>query len=140
MKYSITFLTVLLVLILGTRQLKAQNSATNPNDYVVLSKNIQQLQPILMTATALAKEDGKAYGEFQVLFCGKTVTDIKANPKLQALLKKATLQNIKVYVCGLSLQAFGVNSEELPESLEVVDNAILYGFQLKKQGFISLTI
>ena len=140
MKYSIPFITALLVLILGTREFKAQTLKTDQNDYVVLSKNIQQLQPILMTATALAKEDGKAYGEFQVLFCGKTVTDIKANPKLQALLKKATLQNIKVYVCGLSLQAFGVNSEELPESLEVVDNAILYGFQLKKQGFISLTI
>ncbi|WP_019038270.1 DsrE family protein [Psychroflexus tropicus] len=140
MKHSITYITAFLVLILGTAQLKAQTSISGQNDYVVLSKNIKQLKPILMTATALAKEDGEAYGEFKVLFCGKTVTDIKANPKLQALLKQAALQNIEVYVCGLSLRAFGVSPEELPQPLEVVDNAILHGFQLKKQGFISLTI
>ena len=140
MKHSIIYITALLVLTLGTGQLKAQTSTTDNSNYVVMSKNIKQLQPILMTATALAKEDGKAYGEFKVLFCGKTVTDIKANPDFQFLLKQAALQKIEVYVCGLSLKAFGVNPEELPQSLEVVDNAILYGFQLKKQGFISLTI
>lgn len=140
MKHSITYITVLLVLILGTRDLKAQTSTSDQNDYVVLSKTIKQLKPILLTATSLAEEDGDAYGEFQVVFCGKTVADIQDNADFQALLKQAAQHHLKVYVCGLSLKAFGVNPEELPQHLEVVENGIFYGFQLKKQGFISLTI
>ncbi|MBZ9651004.1 DsrE family protein [Psychroflexus montanilacus] len=140
MKHSITYITALLVLIMGTAQLKAQTSTSDQNDYVVLSKNIKQLKPILMTATSLAEEDGENYGEFQVVFCGKTVADIRDNTDFQALLKQAAQQQMKVYVCGLSLQAFEVNPEELPQHLEVVENGIFYGFQLKKQGFISLTI
>ena len=140
MKHSITYITVLFVLILGTGDLKAQTSTSDQNDYVVLSKTIKQLKPILLTATSLAEEDGENYGEFQVVFCGKTVAEIQDNADFQALLKQAAQHHLKVYVCGLSLQAFEVNPEELPHHLEVVENGIFYGFQLKKQGFISLTI
>jgi len=140
MNYSITYITVLLFLILGTPQLKAQNQTGEQQNYVVLSKNIKQLKPILMTADSLAKEDGETYGEFQVVFCGKTVQDIKNNADFKLLLKQAELQNVTVTVCGLSLNAFEVDQKQLPEHLEVVENGILYGFQLKKKGFISLTI
>jgi intracellular sulfur oxidation DsrE/DsrF family protein len=93
-----------------------------------------------MTADSLAEEDGETYGEFQVVFCGKTVQDIKNNADFKLLLKQAELQNVKITVCGLSLNAFEVDQKQLPEHLEVVENGILYGFQLKKKGFISLTI
>jgi intracellular sulfur oxidation DsrE/DsrF family protein len=131
---------VLLFLILGTPQLKAQNQTGEQQNYVVLSKNIKQLKPILMTADSLAEEDGETYGEFQVVLCGKTVQDIKNNADFKLLLKQAELQNVTVTVCGLSLNAFEVDQKQLPEHLEVVENGILYGFQLKKKGFISLTI
>lgn len=140
MNYSITYVTALLFLILGTSEMKAQDHHSDQHDYVVLSKNIKQLKPILMTADSLAEEDGDTFGEFQVVFCGKTVIDIKNNTDFKMLLKKAQLQNVKVTVCGLSLNAFSVDQEQLPEHLEVVENGILYGFQLKKKGFISLTI
>jgi len=140
MNYSITYITVLLFLILGTPQLKAQNQTGEQQNYVVLSKNIKQLKPILMTADSLAEEDGETYGEFQVVLCGKTVQDIKNNADFKLLLKQAELQNVTVTVCGLSLNAFEVDQKQLPEHLEVVENGILYGFQLKKKGFISLTI
>ena len=63
MNYSITYITVLLFLILGTPQLKAQNQTGEQQNYVVLSKNIKQLKPILMTADSLAEEDGETYGD-----------------------------------------------------------------------------
>ena len=55
-------------------------------------------------------------------------------------LKKAKVQNIKVFVCGLSLSKFNINPEALPSNLEITPNGILYGFQLIKKGFITLTI
>ncbi|MFD0933307.1 DsrE family protein [Psychroflexus salinarum] len=140
MKHSITYITALLFLILGTSEMKAQDHHSDQHDYVVLSKNIKQLKPILMTATSLAEEDGENYGEFKVIFCGKTVSDMKNNADFTMLLKQAKLQNVKVSACGLSLNKFNINPDQLPELLEVVDNGILYGFQLKKNGFISLTI
>ncbi|MGS0525433.1 DsrE family protein [Zobellia nedashkovskayae] len=74
------------------------------------------------------------------MICGKTVNDIADNPNFTELLEKAKAQNVKVFVCGISLSKFNVNPDTLPSNLEVTPNGILYGFQLTKQGFISLTI
>lgn len=128
------------LLLFGTSQLQAQNSNPKKNNYLVLSKNIQQLKPILLTASKLKKEDGKNYGEFYVVICGKTVNSISGNTEFNILLEKAKVQNIKVFVCGISLSKFDINPEILPANLAITPNGILFGFQLTKKGFITLTI
>lgn len=128
------------LLLFGTPQLQAQDINLKKNNYLALSKNIQQLKPVLLTANELAKEDRKKHGAFYVIICGKTVNDISDNPDFNVLLKKAKVQNIKVFVCGISLSKFNINPEALPSNLEITPNGILYGFQLIKKGFITLTI
>lgn len=140
MKNSILFITTMFLLLFGTSQLQAQNINSKKNNYLVLSKNIQQLKPVLLTANELAKEDGKKYGEFYVIICGKTVKDISDNPDFDALLEKAKAQKVKIFVCGISLSKFNINPEKLPSNLEITPNGILYGFQLTKKGFFTLTI
>ena len=68
---------------IGTAQ--AQTVNHEKNNYLVLSKNIQQLKPVMLTATELAKQDGNNYGEFYVIFCGKTVQDISKNNEFVSL-------------------------------------------------------
>lgn len=140
MKNSILFITTILLLLFGTSQLQAQNINSKKNNYLVLSKNVQQLKPVFLTANELAKEDGKKYGAFYVIICGKTVNDILDNPDFNALLEKAKAQKVKVFVCGISLSKFNINPKTLPNNLEITPNGILYGFQLTKKGFITLTI
>lgn len=130
----------MLLLLVGTSQLYAQNINAKKNNYLVLSKNIQQLKPVLLTATELAKEEGKKHGAFYVIICGKTVTEIADNLNFNTLLEKAIAQNVKVFVCGISLSKFNITPETLPDNLEIIPNGILYGFQLTKKGFITLTI
>lgn len=138
MKNSIIFSISMVLMLLGTAH--AQNPSEGINNYLILSKNIQQLQPAILTAGALAEEDGNHFGEFYIIICGKTVQDIPHNKEFETLLKKAKARDIKVFVCGLSLNKFGVNQDDLPDNLEITKNGILYGFQLSKKGFITLTI
>ena len=140
MKNSILFISTMFLLLSGTAQLQAQDINQKKNNYLVLSKNIQQLKPVLLTAKELAKEDGKKYGAFYVIICGKTVNEISGNPDFNEILEKAKAQNVKVFVCGLSLSKFNINPETLPSNLEITPNGILYSFQLAKKGFITLTI
>lgn len=119
---------------------QAQDFNLEQNNYLVLSKNIQQLKPVLLTANELAKEDGKNYGQFYVIICGKTVKDIQNNSNFKELLKQAKTQNVKVFVCGISLKKFNIDPSKMPHNIAITPNGILYGFQLSKQGFISLTI
>ncbi|QRM90364.1 sulfur reduction protein DsrE [Lacinutrix sp. WUR7] len=140
MKNSILFISTIFLLIFGTIQLQAQNFNPQKNNYLVLSKNIKQLQPVLLTANALAKEDGKKYGEFYVIICGKTVHAIADNSDFKILLEKAKPQNVKVFVCGISLNKFNIAPSTMPANLKITPNGILYGFQLTKQGFNTLTI
>ncbi|EMY82328.1 hypothetical protein pgond44_01473 [Psychroflexus gondwanensis ACAM 44] len=140
MKNSIIVTTTLFLLLFGTIQLQAQDFNPKKNNYVVLSKNIQQLQPVILTAKGLAMEDGKKYGDFYMIICGKTVDDIPNNTDFIQLLKKAKAQNLKVFVCGISLNKFNISPDQMPDNLEITKNGILYGFQLTKKGFITLTI
>ncbi len=138
MKKYIIFLTTLFLMLFGSVQ--AQDFNLEQNNYLVLSKNIQQLKPVLLTANELAKEDGKNYGQFYVIICGKTVKDIQNNSNFKELLKQAKTQNVKVFVCGISLKTFNIDPSIMPNNIAITPNGILYGFQLSKQGFISLTI
>lgn len=136
---NISFITILLVLFtLGTTQ--AQTVNHRKNNYLVLSKNIQQLKPVILTATKLAKQDGKNYGKFYLIFCGKTVQDISKNNDFISLVKQAKEQNLKIFVCGLSLKKFGIAPKDIPKTIEITENGILDGLQLTKKGFITLTI
>jgi len=140
MRNSILIFTTLLSFLLGTQHLQAQEFNPTKNNYLILSKNIQQLKPVLLTATSLAREDGQDYGDFYVIICGKTVKDISDNSEFYALLEEAKLLNIKVFACGISLKKFNITPKQLPDNIAVIENGILYGFQLIKKGFLSLTI
>lgn len=137
MKYCILLFTLLMIQF-GTVQ--AQEFDSEKNNYAVLSKNIQQLKPIILTANELQLEHGSSHGDFIVIICGSTVKDISQNRDFEELLEEAQKNHIAVYACGLSLEKFNVNIQRLPENLKITRNGILYGLQLANKGFITLTI
>ncbi|MGE5942937.1 MAG: sulfur reduction protein DsrE [Flavobacteriales bacterium] len=139
MKNTIIIITTMFLLFFGTSPVQAQDFNPKKYHYLVLSQNIEQLKPILLTANALAEADGKKYGDFYVIICGKTVRDMANNSDFNTFLEDAKNQKVKVFVCGLSLKKFNIDPNLLPSNI-TVDNGILYGFQLQKKGFLTLTI
>lgn len=125
-------------LILFSVKTNAQNQNSDKNNYVVLTKKIDQLQPILITAEALKKEDGHHFGDFQVIVCGQTVTGLTNNEEMEKFTTRAEEAGVKLIACGFSLKKFGVDPENIPSAMEIVDNGILYNFQLQKKGYYSL--
>jgi intracellular sulfur oxidation DsrE/DsrF family protein len=140
MKHPIIYVVVLVLFATANKATAQTGLDPGKQNYLVLSKNIEQLNPILLTANSLSESDGGQFGEFHVVFCGKTVTKLPDNKGIQRLLDKAEKMGAKVFVCGLSLQKFGIAPEALPKGISVVDNGIFYGFQLQKKGFNTLTI
>ena len=133
--------TIILVLALSIFSTEAQNTMHHgKNNYVVLTTKIPQLKPIILTAEALAEEDGEKFGDFQVIICGKTVTDLTDKEMMQKFIDKAEKANVKIVICGFSMKKFGVDQKDIPQVLEVVDNGILYDFQLQKKGYFSIEL
>lgn len=89
-----------------TNVLNAQTSKQDhhSHNYVVLTKKIPQLQPIILTAEALAEEDGKSFGDFQAIICGKTVEDLTDKEMMKKFIEKAQKAHVKIVVCGFSLK------------------------------------
>ena len=139
MKNTIMICCSLFFFGMATSNLKAQTQLEK-NKYSVLSTNIQQLPAILQTATALENEDGELFGEFQVIFCGKTLQNIPQNQEFAALLKTAKKQGVKIFACGISLTKFNLSKKDVPPGLRITENGILHAFQLQKQGFLTLSI
>jgi intracellular sulfur oxidation DsrE/DsrF family protein len=133
--------TMILVFALSIFSAEAQNTMHHEkNNYVVLTSKIPQLQPIILTAEALTEEDGEKFGDFQVIICGKTVTDLTDKEMMQEFIDKAEKAKVKIVICGFSMKKFGVDQKEIPQELEVVNNGILYDFQLQKKGYLSIEL
>ncbi|MBK5208418.1 MAG: DsrE family protein [Flavobacteriaceae bacterium] len=138
---NLFLITFLLVSALFASSGLAQNTMHHKkNNYVVLTKKIPQLNPIILTAKALAVEDGNKFGDFQVIICGKTVTDLTDKEMMQKFIDDAKKANVKIVICGISLKQFGVGPKDIPQELEVVGNGILHNFQLQKKGYLSIEL
>jgi intracellular sulfur oxidation DsrE/DsrF family protein len=136
---SILLSTLALTIVLFfTTTTRAQE--TKQNNYVVLTKKISQLQPILLTAENLKKEDGNAFGDFQVIICGKTVNQLSNKELIDGFIEKAKAINVKIVVCGLSLKKFKIDKSVVPKPIEIVKNGLLYNFRLQKKGYLSIEL
>lgn len=117
---------------------KTTDSSTK--NYVVLTSNVQQLKPIILAAQALSAEDGENFGEFKVIICGKTITDLAEKEIITKYVEMAEENKVKLIACGFSLKKFKVNPQDIPKQIEVVQNGILHNFQLQKSGYLSITL
>lgn len=118
----------------------AQDHHPEKNNYVVLTKKIPQLQPILITAEELKKEDGNNFGDFQVIVCGQTVKGLTNKEELKKYFDRAKKAGVSINACGFSLKKFDVDPEKIPSEMEIVENGILYDFQLQKKGYYSIEL
>lgn len=117
-----------------------QDPPQEKNNYVVLTKKVPQLKPIILSAQELAAEDGNSFGKFEVVICGKTVRELTNPEVMKEYLDQAEKAGVELVACGFSLKKFGVDRRNLPSQLRVVDNGILYNFQLQKKGYTSITL
>ncbi|MGB7786257.1 MAG: sulfur reduction protein DsrE [Salinimicrobium sp.] len=137
------FTGLLVMLSLFSTTVKAQNAHEKHADdinYVVLTRKVPQLKPILLAAEELKAQDGEKFGDFQVVVCGKAVQDLTDKETMTAFLEKAEKAGVTINACGFSLKKFKVNKTDLPEALRVVDNGILHNFELQKKGYLSIEL
>ncbi|MGB8704262.1 MAG: sulfur reduction protein DsrE [Gillisia sp.] len=138
MKFLKNFLVGLLILFSfhgfsqGTKDVK--------NNYVVLTQKIPQLKPILLTAESLKKEDGTAFGDFQIIICGKNIEDITHPEKIEEFIEQASKLRVQIVACGFSLKKFNIDEKKVPGQIKIVKNGILYDLQLQKKGYFSLSL
>lgn len=133
--------TIAIVLALSIFPAEAQNTINHEkNNYVVLTKTLPQLQPIFLTAEALAKEDGEKFGDFQVVIYGKTVQELTDKKAMKKIIMRAKNANIKLKVCNMALKTFDVDPGKIPDEFEIVDNAFTHILQMQKQGYLSIQL
>ncbi len=139
MKTILSTLILSIFFILGNSQ-HSYSQETGKQNYVVLTKKVAQLKPILLAAKALAKEDGSNFGNFEIIVCGKEIGDLTDLEKLQPHLTEAKKIGATIVACGFSLKQFNVDISKLSKDVQIVDNGILYNFQLQKKGYKSLSL
>jgi len=139
MKTILSTLILSMVLVVGTiQQSHSQESAKH--NYVVLTKKVAQLKPILLAAKSLAAEDGKSFGNFEIIVCGKEIGDLTNLEKMQIHLAEAEKVGANIIACGFSLKKFQVDAKKLPKNMKIVANGILYNLELQKKGYLSLSL
>jgi intracellular sulfur oxidation DsrE/DsrF family protein len=140
MKTYIYSSVIIMLALFSTIKTHAQQNDSSQNNYVVLTKKVPQLQPIILTAEALKAEDGDAFGDFQVIICGQEIGDITDAEKMNDFIEKAEKAGVRIIACGFSLNKFKIDKTKIPNEIKVVENGILYNFQLQKKGYKSISL
>lgn len=141
MKYTkpLVLATMMFLLIIG--EAYTQSITTNPehgiDNYAMLIRNINHLNPAIKTVEMLQQDSGTTPQNFEVVICGKAVKDLKPNADL---LKKAENHGITLSVCGMSLTKFSITEDQLPEYIKVVPNGLIRIFELQKKGYLTITL
>lgn len=139
MKQIIRILAVLLMLGLSSQ---AQNApAGEKYNYVVSTTKIPQLQPILLTAEALKKEDGERFGDFQIVMYGPNVKKLTDTEAIEKYMSKAEAVGASLHVCRISLDRLNIDPVALHQDIEVVEHAYTHLLQLQsKNKYYSLQL
>lgn len=116
---------------------QASAQTERASNFVVLTKKVPQLQPILLAAEALKQEDA-GFERFEIIICGQEIGDITDSSKIDKFIKKANDLGVTLVACGFSLNKFKVDRSKVPSAMKIVENGILYNLQLQKKGFHSL--
>lgn len=112
----------------------------NKNNYIVVTKKVQQLKPISMASDEMKTEDGADYGQFEIVFCGKDIPQLTDKERMSPYLEMLNKGGVKLIACGFSLKKFGVDQTLLPKEIEIVENGIAYSLKLKKRGFVGIDL
>ena len=120
--------------------IKTEADSEGSRNYFVLNRNLDQLKAISLAAGELAKADGDRFGSFQVVICGKPVQELTDAERMAPILELAAANGVQLVACGFSLKKFEVDASAIPSSFKVVDNGILFGFELQKEGAYSITL
>ncbi|NJW51519.1 sulfur reduction protein DsrE [Salinimicrobium oceani] len=137
---KIILASIVILLSLLTNFVQAQEKHEDHINYVVLTRNVPQLKPILLAAEELAVQDGENFGDFQVIICGKAVQDLTDNVIMTDFLEKAKKTGVIINACGFSLKKFNVDRTKIPAGVQIVENGILYNFELQKKAYLSIEL
>lgn len=123
---------LILVLMLGISGFAQTKSGSKKNNYVVSTPKVPQIEPIILTAEALKKEDGNEFGDFQIVLYGRNVKELTNKAKMNKYVKKAKTAGVKIKVCKLSINHLKIDKKELHPYIKVVEHAFTHLLQLQK--------
>lgn len=105
--------------------------------YAMLVRNFNHLNAAIKTVRMMEEDDANSIHHFEVVICGKIVTEFNDNADL---IDDATQAGIKLSACGMSLNKFSITEGELPQGVGVVPNGLIRIFDLQEQGYKTITL
>lgn len=105
--------------------------------YAMLIRNMNHLNAALKTVGMLEEDGGDSIDHFEVVICGKSVTQLNDHA---GLITDAVQAGMTLTACGMSLNKFSVPVDELPEGVGVVPNGLIRIFDLQEKGYKTVTL
>lgn len=133
--------SVLLLIMLSQYGHAQDTPAGGKNNYVVSTTKIPQLQPIILTAESLKKEDGENFGDFQIVIYGPNVRELTDTENMEKYIVRAKAAGAAILVCNLSLERLKIKPKDLHEDIMVIEHAFTHLLLLQKdKNYYSLQL
>ena len=121
----------------------AQKKAAHADNLVFLLRQPEHITQALKTIdqlkTGAVKSNSIKTGKVAIIVCGEAVKNF-AGTTDNEMLEEAKRLGVTLYGCGLSLKKFEIKKEDLMPGMQYVENGFVKGFELQKQGYLSVEL
>lgn len=118
---------------------KTEQSIRKNGKYALLVMKALHLKTAINTGIEFKANSKKI--DFQIIVCGELVKEISQDAALQSIIKNAVTQHeLKVLVCGLSIEQLKVDKTLLPNEIKVTRNGLIYMFGLQEKNYKSIVL
>jgi len=138
-----------LLLLLGSYATTAQATApvgqgtaraAAKTNYAVLISQPNHLKAAVNTAQALRAESKYNSGEVVVMACSKSVEAFVKGSSLAKEFKAGREAGVTFRLCGMSLEQFGIQENQLLEGVEIVPNGLTHMIDLQLKGYTTVEL
>ncbi len=113
------------------------NIEKESENYALLIRNFNHLKAAVATIETMTEDNTNAVDNFEVVICGKQLTDINEH---KSLVKKAQRKGLTLTACGMTMDNFSMAKEDLPDGVQVEPNGLIRIFELQEQGYKTITL
>ncbi|MCW4468906.1 DsrE family protein [Flavobacterium sp. MFBS3-15] len=117
---------------------EVENAIKADGKYAMLVRNAEHLQASVKTAAALIKDNPGL--DFRIVVCGPIVKEVAGDAATRELMDRAKKEGVIILACGISMKKFNIAAADLPRTVQVTENGLLYIFGLQENGYKTITL
>ncbi|GEM_PF-916759 len=117
---------------------EVENSIEDDGEYGIMVQNGKHFKAAVTIGTKLVDKHSDI--QWHVVLIAEAVKDLADDDALQEVAEEADKAGLRVIACQSAMDKLGVKKSDLPDTVEITENGVIYMLGLQENDFKTLSL